>query len=122
MAAYRLHRGIDVRDVADAHVLALTRDAPGLQVFNVSAQTPFVVDDLEELLQDAPAVLRRRAPALVDAFAAREWPLPRAIDRVYSPAAAMEALGWRPRFGFEEILRLYDAECPEVLPPLATAW
>jgi UDP-glucose 4-epimerase len=121
MAAYRLHRGVDVRDVAEAHALALARDTPGLRVFNVSAQTPFVANDLEELLRDAPAVLRRRAPSLVEAFAAREWPLPRTIDRVYSPAAAIAELGWRPRFGFEEVLRLYDAECPEVLPPFATA-
>lgn len=121
MAAYRLHRGIDVRDVAEAHALALNRETPGFRVFNVSAPSPFVTDDLEDLLHDAPSVLRRRAPELVAAFAARNWPLPRAIDRIYSAQAAMAALGWQPRFGFDEVLRLYDAECPEVLPPLATA-
>jgi UDP-glucose 4-epimerase len=120
MAAYRLHRGIDVRDVAEAHALALQRDTPGMQVYVVSAETPFVADDLEELLHDAPSVLRRRAPALVEAFAARDWPLPRAIDRVYSAAAAHAGLSWRPRYGFDEVLRLYDAECPEVLPPATT--
>lgn len=124
IAAYRLHRGIDVRDVAEAHALALLRDTPGMQVCIVSGETPFVTDDLDQLLRDAPAVLSRRAPALVDAFAARGWPLPKSIDRVYSPATARAVLGWRPRHGFDDVLRLYDAGCPEILPPrqrLATA-
>ncbi|HSX59510.1 MAG TPA: NAD(P)-dependent oxidoreductase [Tahibacter sp.] len=120
MASYRLHRGVDARDVAEAHVLALRQAVPGMRTFIVSGQSPFLPEDLDELLRDAPAVLRRRAPALVEAFDARRWPLPRAIDRVYSPAAAGAGLGWRPRYGFDEVLRLYDADCPEVLPPVAT--
>lgn len=123
MAAYRLHRGVDARDVADAHALALERNTPGMQTYVVSAGTPFVADDLEELLQDAPAVLRRRAPELVDAFAARGWRLPQSIDRVYSAAAAHAALGWRSRYGFDEVMRLHDAGSTEVLPapgPIAT--
>lgn len=116
MAAYRLHRGVDARDVAEAHALALQRDTPGMQTYLISAETPFLNDDLAELLGDAPAVLRRRAPALVEAFARRGWQLPLSIDRVYSAAAARAAMGWRSRYGFEEVLRLCDAGSTEVLP------
>lgn len=117
MAAYRLHRGVDARDVAEAHALALAETAPGLRRYVVSALTPFLPQDLDELLADAPAVLQRRAPALVEAFARRGWALPRSIDRVYSPQRAMDELGWKPRYGFDEVLRMLDDQSSEVLPP-----
>lgn len=117
MAAYRLHRGVDARDVADAHALALASEAPVFRVFVVSGPTPFARDDAAALLEDAPAVLARRSPALVAAFAARGWALPRSIDRVYDSSHARTALGWRPRYGFEEVLAELDRRSPEVLPP-----
>lgn len=117
MAGYRLHRGVDARDVAEAHALALAETAPGLRRYLISGATPFLPQDLDELLADAPAVLRRRAPALVESFARRGWALPRSIDRVYSPQRAIDALGWKPRHGFEEVLRMLDDESSEVLPP-----
>ncbi|TDR46656.1 UDP-glucose 4-epimerase [Tahibacter aquaticus] len=117
MASYRLHRGVDARDVAEAHALALRSETPGLRRFVISGATPFQTQDLAELLHDAPAVLQRRAPALVQAFAQREWRLPRSIDRVYSPALALRELGWKPRYGFEEVLRMLDEDSSEVLPP-----
>ena len=45
--------------------------------------------------------------------------MPSSIDRVYDPALAGEALGWRPRYGFEDVIRLLDEGLPEVLPPQA---
>ena len=74
-------------------------------------------DDVHLLRHDAPAVLRRRAPELVEAFARRGWPLPAGIDRVCDPARAIAALGWRPRHGFAELLAMFDAGSSEVLPP-----
>lgn len=117
MAVHRLHRGVDARDVAEAHRLALQSPAPGYRCFVVSAATPFTMDDVDELRRDAASALRRRAPELVEAFARRGWRLPEVIDRVVSPARAMSALGWRPRHGFEEVLRLLDENAPDVLPP-----
>ena len=113
MAVYRLHRGVDARDVAQAHALALTHPQPGFRCFVVSGATPFVPDDAPALWRDAPAVIALRAPALAQAFAQRGWPLPARIDRVYSPALAMQALGWQPRFGFDEVLRQFDAAALE---------
>jgi nucleoside-diphosphate-sugar epimerase len=117
MACARLHRGVDARDVAEAHALALATARPGSRVFIISGATPFQPGDARALKADAPAVLRQRAPALVQAFAERGWPLPASIDRVYSPALAQRELGWQPRFGFESVLQQRDEESPEVLPP-----
>ena len=59
----------------------------------------------------------KRVPELVRAFEERRWPLPRTLDRVYDPARAIRELGWRPRYGFSEVLRMVDEEHAEVLPP-----
>ena len=117
MAVYRLNRGVDFRDVADAHACAIDKRLPGFQRFIVSAATPFEPGDCESLFVDAPAVLRRRAPDLVLAFEERGWDLPPSLDRVYSSARARDALDWTPRHGFQSVLDLYDQELPEVLPP-----
>jgi len=117
MAVYRLHRGVDARDVAVAHALALAQGLhTGTEAFVISGATPFVRADAAELLHDAPSVLRRRTPALCAAFAERGWPLPSRIDRVYDASAAQAALGWVPQHGFAEVLRQGDAGSPEVLP------
>ena len=116
MAAYRLHRGVDMRDVADAHVLALTNAGDDFQRYIISATTPFSADDCDSLAEDAASVLRQRTPALADAFTQREWALPATIDRIYSPARATEGLGWTSRFGFGEVLAQLDRGSLEVLP------
>jgi UDP-glucose 4-epimerase len=98
MAAYRLHRGIDRRDVAEAHALALQRDGqPATYV--VSAPTPFRREDCAELLIDAPSVIERRCPGLAERMVANGWPRPRSIGRVYDVSLAERELGFRPRFG-----------------------
>jgi UDP-glucose 4-epimerase len=126
MAVYRLHRGIDVRDAAEAHALALaapTSLSPAgvphmpWRCFIVSGATPFVAADAERLWRDAPALLRERVPALARAFDRRGWPLPASIDRVYVPHAAMQALGWRPRHGWHAVLEQLDTGAPGVLAP-----
>jgi UDP-glucose 4-epimerase len=109
MAVYRLHRGIDARDVAAAHALALERTEPGFRKLVISGATPFKPEDVHALKRDAPAILERRAPELVEAFARRGWSLPRSIDRVYSPALAMRQLGWIPRYGFREVLKVSES-------------
>jgi UDP-glucose 4-epimerase len=103
MAAYRLHRGIDRRDVADGHALALQREGPPA-TYVISAATPFLREDAEELLRDAPAVIERRCPVLAERMAARGWAVPRSIGRVYDASLATGELGFRPRFGIESCL------------------
>jgi UDP-glucose 4-epimerase len=117
MAAYRLHRGVDARDVAEAHALALSEfDAPH-RTFVISGATPFRKEDAADLLRNAPAVLKARAPELVAEFARRNWPSPASIDRVYSSALAEADLGWRAKYGFAEVLNMFDQQWAEVLPP-----
>lgn len=116
MAAYRLHRGVDVRDVAQAHVLALANAGDPFQLYVISAATPFVQDDCAALARDAASAIRVRAPALMEAFDSRGWQ-PGVIDRVYCSARAMSDLGWTPRFGFAEVLAQHDRQSLEVLPP-----
>lgn len=117
MAAYRLHRGVDIRDVADAHLAALGNGGAHFQRYIVSAATPFVRQDCEALARDAASVIRERAPDLVAAFEQRVWSLPRSIDRVYDSGQAELGLGWRPRFGSNEVLDQLDRRSLEVLPP-----
>jgi len=103
MATYRLYRGVDRRDVAEAHALALDREGlPATYV--ISAATPFEREDAEELLRDAPAVIERRCPGLTARMAAIGWPPPRSIDRVYDSTLARRELGFRSRFGIEACL------------------
>lgn len=122
MAVARLHRGIDARDVAEAHALALLRARPGVHRHVLSGATPFAAADVQALQADAAALIRERVPALAAAFAARGWALPARIDRVYDSRRAQHELGWQPRHGWAEVLRQLDDESPEVLPagfPLA---
>jgi UDP-glucose 4-epimerase len=121
MAVLRLHRGVDARDVAAAHALALAHAGEAAETFVVSGATPFRREDAAMLAQQADTVLRLRAPALCAAFAARCWPLPRAIDRVYDPARALARFGWTPRHDWTAVLDALDDGSSEVLPARAGA-
>jgi UDP-glucose 4-epimerase len=117
MAAYRLHRGIDVRDVADVHAIIALAPSPGFRRYVVSGRTPFLPQDRDLLLNNAPEVIEMRSPELAKAFRRRKWQLPSSIDRVYSPARASNELNWEPKYGFEEVLAQLDRRSLEVLPP-----
>jgi nucleoside-diphosphate-sugar epimerase len=103
LAIYRLHRGIDLRDVAEAHRLALTADLPTFELLNVAAATPFAISDARALFLDATTVIRNRIPWAAAAFEHRGWRLPRSIDRVYATDKARLMLGYRPRFNFDSL-------------------
>lgn len=103
MAWYRLYRGIDRRDVAEAHALALARK--GLPAtYIVSASTPFKREDCDGLHCEAPSVIERRCPGLIEASAARGWSAPRSIDRVYDNGRIANELGFSSRFGMDSVL------------------
>jgi UDP-glucose 4-epimerase len=116
MAVYRLHRGVDVRDVASAHFQALTNEGPVFQRHIISGATPFSLTDCDTLESNAASVIEHRAPALAGAFKKRGWRLPTAIDRVYQSSRAYSDLDWRPRFSFDEVLAQLDRQSLEVLP------
>jgi UDP-glucose 4-epimerase len=118
MAVLRLHRGIDARDVADAHAAAIRHAGAAHGTFVISGATPFLRADAERMAQAAPAAIAARCPQLATTFTVRGWSMPPSIDRVYCAAAAVAELGWSPRYGFDEVVRQYDDGSDEVLPPV----
>ena len=104
MALYRLYRGVDARDVAQAFSLALDAPLKAFDVFNISGTTPFQEADCDQLMHDAATVLTARCPAMVEEFSRRKWSLPSSIDRVYATAYAARLLGYAPAFGWESVL------------------
>jgi nucleoside-diphosphate-sugar epimerase len=116
-----LHRRVDIQDAADAHLLAMDR-APGIGfgTYIVSATTPFSQEDLPQLRDDAPAVVRRLFPDAGAEYARRGWRMFPGIDRVYVNARARADLGWAPRYDFRYVLdRLKAGDDPR--SPLARA-
>jgi nucleoside-diphosphate-sugar epimerase len=104
MAVYRLYRGVDRRDVAEAHALALRWNQQPFAIFNISSQSPFKEEDAKQLHTDAASVIGLRCPRFADEFGRRGWTLPHQIDRVYVIDHARDRLGYRPRYGFAELL------------------
>lgn len=99
-----LYRRADLADIVQAHLLALAK-APdlGFARYVVSAPTPFTRDDLPELAVDAPAVVRRLYPQLMDRFDAAGWTMFPALDRVYDSSKAQAELGWEPLHDFATV-------------------
>jgi nucleoside-diphosphate-sugar epimerase len=117
-AVYRLHRGVDYRDVAEAHLLAAT--TPQEKVFDtfvISGNSPFLKSDCTLLWENPEIVIRNRYPELAAVFESRGWSFPIAIDRVYDAAYAKQVLGWQSRHNALEVIRQYDHKDFEVLPP-----
>lgn len=104
MALYRLYRGVDARDVAQAFASGLEAQLRQFEALNVSAATPFLPSDCQTLLADAPAVLQQRCPELVAAFAQRGWALPQSIDRVYVIDRARKVLNYAPAYSWRHVL------------------
>jgi len=100
-----LYRRVDLADVVDAHLLALTR-APelGFGRFIVSATTPFTSADLGALHGSAGDVVARLFPDQPAEYARRGWRMFDEVDRVYVNDRARSALGWRPRYDFRHVL------------------
>jgi len=105
LAIYRLYRGVDADDVAQAHELSLAADAAGFEVYNISAPQPFARADCPRLLTAADAVILERFPWAQAEFARRGWLLPRSIDRVYVVDRAITGLGYRPVHDFASLFR-----------------
>ena len=100
-----LGRRLTVEDAAAAHVAALERaPALGFDTFILSAPPPFVREDCEALIRDAPAAIARYFPKAAELYARRGWSLPARIDRVYDPARAEHRLGFRCRTDFAAVL------------------
>ncbi|MGB0579767.1 MAG: NAD-dependent epimerase/dehydratase family protein [Limisphaerales bacterium] len=100
-----LFRRVEIADVVSAHLAAEQRAAEiGFGRYIVSATTPFSQADLDELRNDAPAVVRRLIPEYETVFAAHKWRMFDHVGRVYVNAAARRDLGWQPIHDFRSII------------------
>jgi UDP-glucose 4-epimerase len=80
----------------------------GTTTVNIAGASPFRPEDKSTLWDDPWKVIAHRAPGVREAFEQRGWPLPPRIDRVYSIGKARSVLGYHPRFGIGDLLRLAD--------------
>lgn len=101
---HRLYRGLDLRDAALAHKLALDTDLAQFELFVISSQSPFTPDDLRQLKLDAPGVIKRYFPQAMEFYASRNWTLPQTIDRVYAVDKARTILGYKPLYNFDHLI------------------
>jgi len=92
----RLYRGVDLRDVVDAIVAALTVNLSEHHVVNVVGPRVFERSDTPQLWSAPATVIDKRVRWLRDEFAVRGWALPVSIDRVYVSRLASSILGHRP--------------------------
>jgi nucleoside-diphosphate-sugar epimerase len=100
-----LFRRVELEDVVSAHTAGAERAAAlGFGKYIISATTPFLPEDLQDLNTDAAAVVRKRVPVYADVYARLGWRMFDRIDRVYVNDAARRELGWRPRYDFAHIL------------------
>lgn len=119
MAIYRLHRGIDRRDVASAHKLALEfEQIEKFDKFIISGVTPFNESDCELLLTDPEEVVRKREPSLAKVFNSLKLNYPDVIDRVYDSTKAQDVLGWKQDFSYTEVIKQIKENSSEVLMPI----
>ena len=103
MAIYRMYRGVDARDVAQAHALALEVPIDGFEVFNISAASAFQRNECSELFDSAKSVITRHFPWAAEVFSQRRWVLPNRIDRVYAIDKGQRVLGYCPRYNFDSL-------------------
>ena len=100
-----LNRRLTVEDAADAHVVALDR-APtlGFEIFLLSAPTPFVRSETQDLKRAAAEVIERHFPDAPALYARRGWRLPTRIGRVYDAGRIERVLGFRCATDFSSVL------------------
>lgn len=104
IANYRLYRGLDERDGAEAHWLALNTTFKTYEIFNISNDTPFQVTDLEDLKTNAEEVILKYYPMARDIYQRNNWTFPTSIDRVYVIDKAKWMLHYRPGNNFLEYI------------------
>jgi len=100
----KLSGGVDIRDVAQAVLLAVEAQSRSVGTFCVAAQTAFTHADMPYLAEYADDVIEQRYPGAQAAFARLGRALPKTVHRVVSIARATQQLHYRPQENFAEFL------------------
>jgi nucleoside-diphosphate-sugar epimerase len=100
-----LYRRVDLEDVVSAHLLAIDKAASiGFGRYIISSNSPFTREDLKDLSNDAPTVVKKKFPDYEEIYARYGWKMFPSIDRVYINERARHDLGWNPKYDFRHIL------------------
>ncbi len=107
-----LFRRVEISDVVRVHLLAADRaPALGFRKYIISATTPFIPGDMEDVRADAARMVRNLFPEYQTICFRRGWKMLASMDRVYVNDRAREELGWRPRYDFQFVIdRLKNGE------------
>ena len=104
-ANHRLYRGLDERDGAHGHLLALEKSFSTFEVFNIAAGSPFERPDVAQLKHDPAPIICRRLPEAAGVYQQLGWQFPASIDRVYCIEKAQRLLGYAPQYTARHLLR-----------------
>ncbi len=100
-----LYRRVDLADIVDAHLLAITKAKElGFGRYIISATTPFSEADLPGLQKNAHDVVRAIYPDFAEIYAQQNWAMFPSLDRVYVNERAKRDLGWQPKYDFRHVL------------------
>lgn len=112
-----LHRRVDIEDIVTSHLLALERaEQIGFSKYIISATSPFQVEDLAMLSQDAAAVVQKYVPSFPAIFQQLDWKMFPQITRVYVNDKARRELNWMPKYDFASALEALAAGKPYQSP------
>lgn len=106
IANYRIYRGLDEKDGASAHFLAMQKQFKSFQIFNISNDTPFKKTDLKNLKTNPKDIIIKYFPESEEIYNKKKWNFPKSIDRVYSIQKAKKSLNYQPRNNFLEYISM----------------
>ncbi len=103
-ANHRIYRGLDEKDGAKAHQLALETKFKSFELYNISNDSPFRKADLVELYNNPKNVICSYFPEAETFYSKSNWKFPDRIDRVYSIEKAKRELNYRPINNFDSFI------------------
>lgn len=104
-ANHRIYRGLDEEDGAIGHLLALEKKFDSFQIYNISNESPFKMDDLVDLYVNPKKVMTKYYPDIEKIYADKNWKFLERIDRVYSIEKAKKELNYNPTKNFDTFIK-----------------
>lgn len=102
---YRLYRGVSSEDVAKANWLAVIQPHISGEIFNISADTPFIEEETAVLYTNPWTIIEQRFPGSIALYNKMGWDRPSQIDRVYVIEKAKKLLNFQPQNNYWDYLQ-----------------